>query len=316
MEFFTSLFSILPSTLTEGLIWGILAVGVYLSYRVLDIPDMTVDGSLALGAVVSAVLTVMGVNAFVTIPIAILAGMLAGMITALLHTKLKIPAILAGILTMFALYSINIKILGGKASQSLLGHQYIRVILNQWLGIPVNYSNMILSAVFVAAVVGILYWFFGTRLGSSVRATGCNVDMARSQGINTDNMKMIGLAIGNGLAALAGCLLAQTNGSADVNMASGTIVIGLASVVIGDVFFGEKLPFWLKLIGAVVGSIIYRTLIASALLLGMPSTDLKLVAAILVALALSMPLINNAIQRNKKRKISKTTNGGDNSVKS
>lgn len=297
---FTGFVNSLPTTLMEGFVWGILAMGVYISYRILDVPDMTVDGSLALGGIVSAMLTVKGWNVFLTIPIAVIAGALAGIVTALLHTKLKIPAILSGILTMFALYSINMRILGNRSSQSLVGLPSIKDTLAQLLNIPFIYTNLIFSFLIMAGLVALLYWFFGTQLGSSIRATGCNPDMARAQGINTDNMKIAGLALSNGIAALAGCLFAQLQGSADVNMASGTIVIGLASVVIGEIIFNNKLSFWIKLSGAVAGATIYRTIIVIALLLGMPTSDLKLVTAVLVALALSLPLIKKHTSPRKK----------------
>lgn len=295
-NFFGGLVSSLPSTITEGLLWGILALGVYISYRILDIPDMSVDGTLALGGVISAVLTANGWNAFLTLPIAILAGGAAGAITALLHTKLKIPAILSGILTMFALYSVNIHIMGNRSSQSLIGSTTISDMLATLFGNDARWGNLLLGIVFAGIFVGALYWFFGTQVGSSIRATGCNIDMARAQGINTDNMKIIGLSMSNAIAALAGALLTQTQGSADVNMASGTIVIGLASVVIGEIIFGKRLCFALKLTGAVVGSIIYRFILVVALLLGMPTSDLKLITAILVVLALSLPLIKNKVR--------------------
>ena len=297
---FTGFVNSLPTTLMEGFVWGILAMGVYISYRILDVPDMTVDGSLALGGIVSAMLTVKGWNVFLTIPIAVIAGALAGIVTALLHTKLKIPAILSGILTMFALYSINMRILGNRSSQSLVGLPSIKDTLAQLLNIPFIYTNLIFSFLIMAGLVALLYWFFGTQLGSSIRATGCNPDMARAQGINTDNMKIAGLALSNGIAALSGCLFTQLQGSADVNMASGTIVIGLASVVIGEIIFNNKLSFWIKLSGAVAGATIYRTIIVIALLLGMPTSDLKLVTAVLVALALSLPLIKKHTSPRKK----------------
>lgn len=298
-NFFEGFVSSLPSTFTEGLLWGILALGVYISYRILDVPDMSVDGTLALGGVISAVLTANGWNAFLTLPISIIAGGLAGAITALMHTKLKIPAILSGILTMFALYSVNIHIMGNRSSQSLIGHTTISDMLASLFGNDARWGNLLLGVVCVGILIGLLYWFFGTQLGSSIRATGCNTDMARAQGINTDNMKILGLTISNAIASFAGALLTQTQGSADVNMASGTIVIGLASVVIGEIIFGKRSHFALKLTGAVTGSIIYRLILVVALLLGMPTTDLKLISAVLVVLALSLPFIKEKVQRIK-----------------
>lgn len=275
------------ATVSQGLLWALLAIGVYLTFRVLDIADLTVEGSFPLGAATAATLIVAGSHPLVAILAACVTGMLAGVVTGILCTKFKIPALLAGILTMIALYSVNLRIMG-KANLPLLQQDTIFTIWN--LGMDKTMTTLAIGAVIVLVVALLNYWFFGTELGTAVRATGFNPHMIRANGINTDNMIVLGLLLSNGLVAISGALVAQNNGFADVGMGVGTIVIGLASVIIGEVLFGTR-SFKNCLISVILGSIVYRAVIAIVLQMGMPPNDLKLFTAILVALALSMPLL-------------------------
>ena len=283
---------------SQGVLWGIMALGLYITFKVLDFADLTVDGSFALGGAVSAVLLVNGWNPFLSLLIAFLAGGISGVVTGLLHTKLEIPGILAGILTMIALYSINIRIMG-QANTPLLGVDTIMVDLEILLGIDRTMSSLIAGVVFSVVIIMILYWFFGTELGSVIRATGNNERMVRAQGVNTDNMKIIGLMLSNALVALSGAMVAQSQGYGDVGMGTGTIVIGLASIIIGEVIFGVRFSFWYRLMSVVFGSIIYRIIIAVVLQLGLKSTDLKLLTAIIVALALALPVVKSKFKQTK-----------------
>lgn len=283
---------------SQGVLWGIMALGLYITFKVLDFADLTVDGSFALGGAVSAVLLVNGWNPFLSLLIAFLAGGISGVVTGLLHTKLEIPGILAGILTMIALYSINIRIMG-QANTPLLGVDTIMVKLEILLGIDRTTSSLIAGVVFSVVIIMILYWFFGTELGSVIRATGNNERMVRAQGVNTDNMKIIGLMLSNALVALSGAMVAQSQGYGDVGMGTGTIVIGLASIIIGEVIFGKRFSFWYRLMSVVFGSIIYRIIIAVVLQLGLKSTDLKLLTAIIVALALALPVVKKKFMKTK-----------------
>ena len=283
---------------SQGVLWGIMALGLYITFKVLDFADLTVDGSFALGGAVSAVLLVNGWNPFLSLLIAFLAGGISGVVTGLLHTKLEIPGILAGILTMIALYSINIRIMG-QANTPLLGVDTIMVDLEILLGIDRTMSSLIAGVGFSVVIIMILYWFFGTELGSVIRATGNNERMVRAQGVNTDNMKIIGLMLSNALVALSGAMVAQSQGYGDVGMGTGTIVIGLASIIIGEVIFGVRFSFWHRLMSVVFGSIIYRIIIAVVLQLGLKSTDLKLLTAIIVALALALPVVKSKFKQTK-----------------
>ena len=284
------------ATVSQGLLWALLAIGVYLTFRVLDIADLTVEGSFPLGAATAATLIVAGYHPLVAILAACVTGMLAGVVTGILCTKFKIPALLAGILTMIALYSVNLRIMG-KANLPLLQQDTIFTIWN--LGMDKMMTTLAIGAVIVLVVALLNYWFFGTELGTAVRATGFNPHMIRANGINTDNMIVLGLLLSNGLVAISGALVAQSNGFADVGMGVGTIVIGLASVIIGEVLFGTR-SFKNCLISVILGSIVYRAVIAIVLQMGMPPNDLKLFTAILVAAALSMPLCQAKL---KKRKV-------------
>ena len=276
------------STIAQGLLWALLAIGVYLTFRVLDIADLTVEGSFPLGAAVAATMLIAGYHPVAAILGACVAGMLSGVVTGFLCTKLKIPALLAGILTMIALYSVNLRIMG-KANLPLLQQDTIFTIARS-LGFDNNVTVLVVGAIIVLIVAVLNYWFFGTELGTAVRATGCNPHMIRANGIDTDVMVVLGLLLSNGLVAMSGALVAQNNGFADVGMGVGTIVIGLASVIIGEVLFGTR-SFKNCLISVILGSIVYRAVIAIVLQMGMPPNDLKLFTAILVALALSLPLI-------------------------
>ena len=258
MSFLSSLMNALPGAAAQGLAWGIMAIGVYITFRILDVADLTVDGSLATGGAVCVMLIRGGFNPWIALLCAMLAGMLAGLVTGLFHTRCGIPAILAGILTQLALYSINLRIMDSKANQALSVDKY-PLLLSQRYVRELSMNNPLpLLLLFTAAVIAILYWFFGTEKGSSLRATGANPHMARAQGINTNSNIVLGLMVSNGLVALSGALLAQYQGSSDINMGRGAIVIGLAAVIIGEVIFGKIFTnFGLTLLAVSIGAIIY-----------------------------------------------------------
>lgn len=279
------------STVSQGLLWAIMALGVFLTFRVLDIADLSVEGTFPLGVAVAATLIDAGHSVWFAMLIALIAGCIGGTVTALLTTKLKIPALLSGILTMIGLYSVNLMIMG-KANVPLLRAETVFTLTEDLFGVSSVVATLIVGLIATTVVGVIMYWFFGTVLGTAIRATGCNPQMARAQGINTNVMVILGLLISNGLVALSGALVAQSNGFADVGMGTGTIVIGLASVIIGEVLFGTR-SFKNWLISVVLGSVVYRAVIAIVLELGMPPNDLKLFTAVLVAIALSLPLIKN-----------------------
>lgn len=296
MEFLTALLRSMPGAMGQGLIWGIMAIGVYITYRILDVADLTVDGSLATGGAVCVLLTVNGCNVWVALVIAVLAGMLAGLVTGLFHTFCGIPAILAGILTQLALYSINLRIMGWgtdagtKASLAVSVNDYPLLVSSRYIRDLTLENPLFLLVIFVAVVIALLYWFFGTELGSALRATGANQSMARAQGINTNVTKVLGLMISNGLVALSGALLAQYQGSSTIDMGRGAIVIGLAAVIIGEVIFSQIFRnFALKLLAAIIGSIIYYIVLQFVLRLGLDTNDLKLLTALVVAIFLAVP---------------------------
>ena len=293
---FIKLDLIIP-TISQGLLWSLLAIGVYITFRVLDIADLTVEGSLPLGAATAASCLIAGWSPIPAIIVAAFAGMVSGIVTGLLCTKLKIPALLAGILTMIALYSVNLHIMQ-KANIALL---QVDTIFSLYALDGVAQGNMILIIGLITVVLLSVacYVFFGTEIGAAIRATGCNQHMIRANGINTDITIILGLLLSNGLVAVSGALVAQAQGFADVGMGVGTIVIGLASVIIGEVIFGTR-SFKNCLISVILGSIVYRAVIAIVLQMGMPPNDLKLFTAILVAIALSMPLFQAKF---KKRKV-------------
>ncbi len=288
---------------SQGVLWGIMSLGLYITYKVLDFADLTVDGSFALGGAVNAALIVAGVSPLMALLISFIAGGLSGIVTGLLNTKLKIPGILAGILTMIALYSINIRIMG-RANISLLGETTLMSQIAAILNTSTTTTSFITGIVFSVVIIFVMYWFFGTEVGSAIRATGNNEKMVRAQGVNTDNMKILGLMIANALVALSGGLVAQSQGFGDVQMGTGTIVIGLASIIIGEVIFGKRFSFWYILLSVVFGSVIYRVIIAIVLQLGLTSSDLKLFTAVTVAIALSIPVIKSKFPQK-----SKTTKG-------
>ena len=286
----------MPSAIAQGLIWGIMAIGIYVTYKILDIADLTVDGSLCTGGATCVILLVNGCPMWLALICSILAGMLAGLITGILITKLKIPAILAGILTQLALYSINLHIMGfgttsfSKSNLPISVDKYSLLVSSRYVRELSLRNPIIMIILFVAIVIAILYWFFGTELGCSIRATGANQFMARSQGINTDKTKVIGLVISNSLVALSGALLSQYQGFADINMGRGAIVIGLAAVIIGEQIFDKVFKnFALKLFACVLGAIIYYLVIQFVLKLGLSTDDLKMLTAIVVAIFLAIP---------------------------
>lgn len=275
----------LPGACAQGIIWGIMAVGVYLTFKVLDLADLTVDGSFGTGGAVLVVCTIAGMNIWLAMLLAFLAGCIAGLVTGILHTKFGIPAILAGILTQLALYSVNLRIMSGRANVALNIDEYGILVSLRY--IP---KSILVGCAFALVIIGLLYWFFGTELGAGVRATGCNEAMARANGINTGFNKVLGLVLSNGIVALSGGLLAQYQGFADINMGRGAIVIGLAAVIIGDVIFGKLFKnFALRLLAAVLGGVIYYIVIQLVLQMGLNANDLKLFSALVVALFLGVP---------------------------
>jgi putative ABC transport system permease protein len=283
-----------------GLLWAIFTVGVFITFRVLNIPDLTMEGSTVLGAATAAVALASGLNPYISLALAALAGMAAGAVTGLLHTKLKIPALLAGILSMIALYSVNIRVMRNSANIPLLRLKTVFTPLIE-RGFTRNIAVIINGSCFVAAVIAVAYWFFSTEIGNAVRATGNNANMAKAQGINTDTTIIMGLALGNCLIGLSGGLIAQYLGFSDVHMGQGSIVIGLASLIIGEVLFG-KAGFLRSLIANIVGAVSYRFVIALVLEAGMRATDLKLFTAITVVIALCLPNIKSALEARLKRR--------------
>ena len=284
MSFIASMLKMLPDAAAQGLIWGILAIGVFITYKLLDFSDLTVDGSICTGGAVAALLIINGVPVAIAMVAAFCAGALAGLVTAILHTRMGIPPILAGILTQLALYSINLRIMG----KSMLAVSVDKFDL--LVSVRNQQSSCLVALLFVAAIIALLYWFFGTELGCAIRATGANANMSRAQRINTDLMKIVGLVLANGLVGLSGGLYTQYLGSVTVNMGRGAIVIGLAAVIIGEVLFSKIFRnFSLRLAGVVIGAIIYYVVIALVIQLGLNTDDLKLFSAAFVALALFIP---------------------------
>ena len=284
----------LPGACAQGLIWGIMAVGVYITYKLLDIADLTVDSSLCTGGATSAVLILMGMHPLLSLVFAVFAGMLAGLVTGFLHTRLRIPAILAGILTQVGLYSINLRIMG-KSNTPILAKGTIFSSVSNMTGLPQSTVAIILGILLAVAIVAILYWFFGTEIGSALRATGNNEYMIRALGVNTNSTKMIALVLSNALIGLSGALICQSQKYADIGMGTGAIVIGLAAIVIGEVL-GRLLPggltqFSVRLASAVFGSVVYFLIRAIVLQLGMDANDMKLLSAVIVAVALCVPVV-------------------------
>ena len=298
-----SLINALQGAVSQGLIWGIITLSVYVTYRILDVADLTVDGSLATGGAVCVMMIRAGVNPWVALFAALVAGGVAGLVTALLHTKCGIPAILAGILTQLALYSVNLRIMGGKSNQPVSVDKYNLIVSQRYVR-EFSLSNPIIPIILVlAAIIGILYWFFGTEKGCSIRATGANKNMARAQGINPDNDIILGLVLSNALVALSGALIAQYQGAVDVNMGRGAIVIGLAAVIIGEVVFKKiKHNFAGTLTFVTLGAVVYYIVIQITLLLGLNTNDLKLITAVIVGLFLALPYWKGKVSDRRSRK--------------
>lgn len=296
------LLSAFPGAIAQGLIWGIMAIGVYITFKILDIADLTVDGSICTGAAVCTVLVTKGVNVYLALLAAVVAGLLAGLLTGLMHTVLGIPAILSGILTQLILWSANLKIMG-KANISLSARSY-KVLLTQ---MNINSSIAVLAVIGII-LIALLYWFFGTELGCSVRATGCNLNMSRAQGINTNINIVLGLMLSNGIVALSGALLAQYQGFADINMGKGAIVIGLAAVIIGEAVFSKiARNFAVRLFAVIVGGIIYYIVYQVIIFLGIDTDLLKMLSALVVAVFLGVPYV-------KKHYFASAVKGGKNNA--
>ncbi len=296
------LLSAFPGAIAQGLIWGIMAIGVYITFKILDIADLTVDGSICTGAAVCTVLVTKGVNVYLALLATVVAGLLAGLLTGLMHTVLGIPAILSGILTQLILWSANLKIMG-KANISLSARSY-KVLLTQ---MNINSSIAVLAVIGII-LIALLYWFFGTELGCSVRATGCNLNMSRAQGINTNINIVLGLMLSNGIVALSGALLAQYQGFADINMGKGAIVIGLAAVIIGEAVFSKiARNFAVRLFAVIVGGIIYYIVYQVIIFLGIDTDLLKMLSALVVAVFLGVPYV-------KKHYFASAVKGGKNNA--
>ncbi len=301
METILNWLGTLPGAMAQGLVWGIMAIGLYITFKVLDLADLTVDGSICTGAAVCTVLITNGVNVWAAMLFALAAGMLAGLCTGLLHTVLGIPAILAGILTQLMLWSVNLIIMG-KANVALSRFEYGDKVLIS-AGSSDIYVTLGILAGFVAVIIAILYWFFGTEMGMSLRSTGCNLEMSRAQGINTNFTKVFGLSLSNGVVALAGSLLAQQQGAADINMGRGAIVIGLAAVIVGEALFQRKTTnFALRLIFVVCGAMIYWFVFQTVVFLGLKSDYLKMLSALVVALFLGVPNLKKQFSKKKRKK--------------
>lgn len=308
MEIILGILNNIPDAISLGVLWSIMTLGVFITFKILDIPDMTVDGSFALGGCTTAAAMAAGINPILCILISVFVGFCAGAVTGILHTKLKIPAILAGILTMLSLYSINLKILQGKANLAMpkVGADKVSTVMDyvqNITGLSTRYSTMLFGIILLIGIICFLYWFFGTEIGCSIRATGNNEAMIRALGVNTDRMKIIGIVLANGLVALSGSIVSQSQRYSDVGMGTGTIVIGLASIIIGEVIFSKSKGFFMKLISLAAGSVIYRIVIAIVLRLGMNPNDLKLLTAVIVTIALSFPVLRAKTIEQKRRKM-------------
>ncbi len=288
----SGLLASLQGAVAQGVLWGIMVLGVYITYRLMDIADLTVDGSFALGACVCAVLVVnKRVDPVVALLVSAMAGLAAGAVTGILHTFFEIPAILAGILTQISLWSINLRLMGGKSNIPLLKVETLISKFVKMTGLTQSQASMIIGIIAAIIIIMFLYWFFGTEIGSALRATGNNEDMVRALGVNTKMTKLLALTLSNGLVGLSGALVCQSQKYGDINLGTGAIVIGLASIVIGEVLMGRLTSFYWKLTSVVVGSIVYFVIRALVLRMGLDANDMKLLSAIIVALALSFPVV-------------------------
>lgn len=297
MVIFSQLLSAMPGAVSQGLIWGIMAIGVYITYRILDIADLTVDGSFATGGAVGVMCILGGWNPWAAVAMAFVAGVMTGVMTGVFHVFMGIPAILSGILSQLGLYSINLKIMG-KANQSVNVNNTDLLISLRWVKEFALHNPLITVGIIILALVALLYWFFGTEMGCGIRATGANINMSRAQGINTNFNKVLGLMLSNGLVAFSGALLSQYQGFADVNMGRGAIVIGLAAVIIGEAVFSKIFKnFALKLISVVLGSIIYYIVVQTVVTLGLDANLLKLLSALIVAFFLAIPFWKSKMPR-------------------
>ncbi|MBO5433943.1 MAG: ABC transporter permease [Clostridia bacterium] len=306
MEILGQLFNALPGSVSQGLIWGIMAIGIYITYRILDVADLTVDGSFATGGAVAVILILNGCNLWLAMLLAFVAGLIAGAVTGLLHTLMGIPPILAGILTQLALYSINLKIMG-KANQSINVNQTEILVSLRWVKELAFHNPLITVGVVLVILIALLYWFFGTEMGCALRATGANINMSRAQGINTSFNKVLGIMISNGLVAFSGAFLAQYQGFADVKMGQGAIVIGLAAVIIGEAIFGKIFKnFALRLLSVAFGSVIYYIVVQAVITMGLDANLLKLLSAVIVAIFLAIPYWKN---QHKAKHMVKTKGG-------
>lgn len=303
---FVNLFNALPGAIAQGLIWGIMAIGVYITFRILDIADLSVDGSLCTGGAVCIMMMQAGHNVWTALLVAFIAGMLAGLVTGVFNTFFGIPAILAGILTQLGLYSINLKVMG-KANQAINVDKYDLLVSLRFIkNVPIQKNTILIVAVLIVILIAVLYWFFGTELGCSLRATGCNEKMARAQGINTDMGRVLSLVLSNGIVAFSGALLAQYQGFADINMGRGAIVIGLAAVIIGEAIFGKIFKnFALTLLAVSFGAVIYYFVLQIVIWLGIDTDLLKLLSAVVVAIFLAIPYWKRKYFTNVK------SNGGE-----
>ncbi len=303
MSFISALLNSMPGAIAQGMIWGVMAIGVYITFRILDVADLTVDGSIATGGAVAVMLIRAGLNPWVALLCAFLSGMLAGFVTGMFHTKCGIPAILSGILTQLALYSINLRIMDSKANQAVGVDKYPLLVSQRFVRELSLKNPLPLLVLFTAAIIMLLYWFFGTEKGCAIRATGANQNMARAQGINTNANVVFGLMLSNGLVALSGALLSQFQGASDVNMGRGAIVIGLAAVIIGEVIFGKLFTnFGLKLLAVSIGAVIYYIVLQIVLQLGLNTNDLKLITALIVAIFLAIPYWKGKMFHGKTQK--------------
>ena len=303
MSFISALLNSMSGAIAQGMIWGVMAIGVYITFRILDVADLTVDGSIATGGAVAVMLIRAGFNPWVALLCAFLSGMLAGFVTGMFHTKCGIPAILSGILTQLALYSINLRIMDSKANQAVGVDKYPLLVSQRFVRELSLKNPLPLLVLFTAAIIMLLYWFFGTEKGCAIRATGANQNMARAQGINTNANVVFGLMLSNGLVALSGALLSQFQGASDVNMGRGAIVIGLAAVIIGEVIFGKLFTnFGLKLLAVSIGAVIYYIVLQIVLQLGLNTNDLKLITALIVAIFLAIPYWKSKMFHGKTQK--------------